>query len=185
MLTSNDDTLMFRKVFSTFNSALFGLEPTPSDNIVIDDGNYDSEVEDIKKELRDSLKNATSTEVDDPSNPPASPVQSIQSEHHVSISVTSTSHISHMVAALPQVSNVINSSVAHPSTKPQDEEISPSPGPRAVRPTAKRKGTKPTQSTSITDPNTAPTETVPAQKKKAKKVVTVEAPTRCLRNCGD
>ena len=82
------------------------------------------------------------------------PTPPLQSEHHVSVSITS--HVSHTVAASSQVSNVVNSTISLPSeqeiggssiqtTDPPIQQASP-PIEKAPRPIPKKKGPKSSKS---------------------------------------
>ncbi|KAF9642036.1 hypothetical protein BDM02DRAFT_3080219, partial [Thelephora ganbajun] len=45
MLTEDPNSRVFKRIISEFNASLFGVAPTPSDDFVPDDGDYDSELE--------------------------------------------------------------------------------------------------------------------------------------------
>ena len=161
MLTGDVNSSTFKRVFSEFNAHLFGKVPTLRNDLIADDGDYDSEVEQFMNELlTDSPVNAVTDAEANKTPPPSSlPISPLRSNHHVSISVTS--HVSHTVAASSQVSNIVSSSIAL-SPEPEVGEIYP-PNPEAtqppVRPTARKKSaklSKPTATDSDADANTAP-----------------------------
>ena len=122
MLSRDPEDPTFKRIFSHFNASLFSKAPTTSGRVVVDDGNYDIELEQFRNALladppvedvisagggKTSPLPSTSvtgagTNGTSPSTPPLQP-------DHVSISVTS--HISHTIAASSQVSNIVNSSV--------------------------------------------------------------------------
>ena len=177
ILTADRDSPTFERIFSEFNTSLFGTAPPLSGDLVADDGDYDSELEKFRNELR------AGSPIDDvadvrtgKASPPSLPIPSVQPDHHVSISVTS--HVSHTITASPQVSNVVNNSVILPSEREVDNPP-PSP-PKATRPTARKKGSKSSKPTEVT---TATAETDPASttlKKRSQraKAMPVETTTR-------
>ena len=130
MLTGDANSSIFKRVISKFNASLFGTTPVLSNNLIADDGDYDSELEQFRNELlADSpAEVVTSTGASDTfplaSLPPTPP---IQLDRRVSISVTS--HVLHTVAASSQVSNIISSNVTLPSE----------PGVKETPPQAQRK----------------------------------------------
>ena len=178
MLTEDPDSRVYKRIFSKFNTALFGVEPTPGNDFVIDDGDYDSEVENFKKGLR--AEDTTNLEIDEFTSPtPSPPTPTVQSDHHVSISVTS--HVSHTVAASSQVSNIVTSGPA-PPPESEAKEASP-PRQKGPRPVAKKKDPKASNPTTTTPQDN--TDTAPTRSKKATrsvKTTPVEPSSRVLRN---
>jgi len=185
MLTENPDSRPFKRIFLRFDTSLFGVEPTLSNDFVVDDGDYDSEVEAFKNGLHaegaTNASDASDVEVDEPTfPPPPPPTPLLRSDHHVSISVTS--HVSHTVAASSQVSNVVNSG----PTPPPEREVEEAPLPikKVIRsqPTKKKvtKASKPTTTTPEANTETAPTRS--KQAARLAKAAPVEPSTRVLRN---
>jgi len=184
MLTEDRNSSMLKRIFAEFNTSLFGTAPPRSDDFVPDDGDYDSELEQFRNELRaDSptvigIANSGGTRTPPPSSPPTSPVQP---DHHVLISVTS--HLSHTIAMSPQVSNIMNNSIVLPSGR-EDNEDPPSPL-KVSRPTAKKKGGKSSKSTTETttsDVNAGTTSSTKQKRTRKEKATPVEPPTgRVLR----
>ena len=167
MLTDDRDPPMLERIFAKFNSSLFGTAPPPGDDFIPDDGNYDSELEQFRNELRadspvEGVANGGQTRTPPPSSLPTSP---IQPDRHVSISVTS--HLSHTIAMSPQLSNIINSSIGLPPER-EDNEAPPSP-PKVPRPAAKKKGGKSTKSTTETTIPDVGTGTTSTKQKRARK----------------
>ena len=165
MLTEDPDSHMYKRIFSEFNALVFGTAPTLKDDLIIDDGDYDSEVERFKGDTRaDSpVEDIADVGTDNAPSVLSSLTPPLQLEHHVSVSVTS--HVSHTVAGSSQVSNIINSTVTLPLEQ-ESVESSPiqttPPVQTLTRPhPTKKKGTKSTKSAVKTpDPNTD--EVVPA-----------------------
>ena len=186
MLTEDHDSPTFKRIFAEFNTSLFGTAPPRSDNLIADDGDYESELKQFRNELRaDPFTEGVVDVGAKKTTPPCSlPVSPIQTDHHVSISVTS--HVSHTITTSSQVSTVINSSIA---LLPECEvsEVPPSP-PKVVRPVPKKNGSrpsKPTMETTTTMTSDANTDTASLQKKssrKAGKTTTMKLPTRVLRD---
>jgi len=196
MLSEDPDSRTFKRIFSEFDASLFGVEPTLSNDFVVDDGDYDSEVENFKNGLHaetivdvevEDFENGlhaetiADAEVDEPTFPlPPLPTPPVRSDRHVSISVTS--HVSHTVATSSQVSSVINSG----PTPPPECEVEEDPPPRKKdtrpQPTKKKeiKVSKPTTTTPKADTDTAPTRR--KQAARPAKTAPVEPPTRVLRN---
>ena len=149
MLTEERDSSMYTRIFEEFNRSLFNTTPPRSDDVIADDGDYDSELEAFRNETRtDSLPEGIVIGVGaKKTSPPSSlPTSPIQPDHHVSISVTS--HVSHTIAASSQVSNIINSSVTLP---PEHEVTETPPSPlKATRPAPKKKGSKSSKLTTAT-----------------------------------
>jgi len=186
MLIEDPNSSVFRRIFSEFNASLFGTVPILRNDPIVDDGDYDSEVEQFRNDLLaessvDAIASVGASETPLPPLLPAPPLQ-VQSDHCVSLSVTS--HISHTVTASSQVLNVINSSLAVP---PEPAVREPSSSTEVVqppaRPAAKKKGVKPLKpATTTPDPNVdaAPTLNRPTRRSKA---VTApeEQPARTLR----
>ena len=151
MLSATPDSPVFKRTFSEFNSSLFGAVSTLGDSdLIAEDGDYDSKLEQFKFDL---LQDPPVEDV--PEDVPSSPLPPeflddsdvpeplTQSEHQVSISVTSRVS-THAVAASSQVSNVVSSNITVSST-----ELEEAPPPlKAVRPAPKKvtkaskKGTK-------------------------------------------
>lgn len=165
MLTEDPDSHMYKRIFSEFNASVFGTAPTLKDDLIINDGNYDSEVKRFKRDTHaDSpVEDIADVGTDNAPSVLSSLTPPLQSEHHVSVSVTS--HISHTVTGSSQVSNVVNSIVTLPLEQESVESspIQTTPPVQMLtrpRPT-KKKGTKSSKSAAKTpDPNTD--EVVPA-----------------------
>ena len=157
MIVKDRDSPMYQRIFQEFNTCLFGTAPTPRNDIAPDTGNYESEIEQFINELHEDTSMVLDvTDLGAPppplSNPPA-----LQSDHHVSVSVTS--HVSHAVATSSHMTNVINT-----NTAPSPEPETPPSLPKASRPRPKKKGTNPTLATassSNTDP--AGTDSIPTR----------------------
>ena len=177
MLTEDPGSRMYTRIFSEFNASLFGTAPTLSNDFVVDDGDYDSEVERFKRDTRaeSPVEDAPNMEIDETTSILSSPAQSHQSDHHVSVSVVS--RVSHTIASSSQVSNVVNSSITVSSER-EVRESSP-PAQVAVRPLpTKISGSKTSKSTTAaSDPNP---ETAPTRRKKAN-ATPVESSQRTLR----
>ena len=105
---------LYKRIVAKFSIAVFGAAPPSSNDFVVDNGEYDSEIERFNKDARaeSPVESDDDVEVDTPSRLSAPPVPPLQSDHRVSISVAS--HVSHTIAALSQVSNVINNNVTLP-----------------------------------------------------------------------
>ena len=129
ILIKGYETPTYQRIFAEFNAALFGKVRVFSDNFIADDGDYDAEIEAFKNDLRaEEMANAeeavdAETPLPTPSLPsspslpspplPSSPTPSLQSDHWVSISVTS--HISHTtVASSSRVSTIVNNPMPPP-----------------------------------------------------------------------
>lgn len=144
MLTENPENPTYKRIFSEFNTAVFGTPaPTPNDGLVVEDGDYDSELEEFRNALLadTTIDGTTDVGANETSSCP-SPILPIQQDSHVAVSVTS--HVSQTVAAASQVSNTVNSSVALLPGECEVMEV-PSPIPKAARPLPKKKGGKPTK----------------------------------------
>lgn len=198
MLTEDPDDPVYKRIFSEFNAALFGTSPTFSNDLVVDDGDYDSEIERFKNDLREEATANTET---DKTPPIPSPLTvPLPSDPYVSISVTS--HVSRTIAASSQVSNVINHSAPLPLERevseapPPEREVmeAPSPGPadeveappkpqrpKPRKPTKSSKASKSTPTTSDPGADAASTST---RTKRTTKQATASPtePTRVLRN---
>jgi len=189
MLTDDPEDDMYKRIYSIFNASLFGIAPTVNDNLVVDNSNYDSEIEEFKQRLRatDSpAEDVTDTGVDEVSGPsPSRPMPPPQPDHRVSILVAS--NVSHTVTTSSQVSHVVNSSVSIPPEhgviedsppSPQDPPSSPPPPAlKAVRPVARKKGGKSKTTASNTNADTAPA----PNDQTTRQVKAVPAVTRALR----
>ena len=183
MLTGDANSSTFERIFSEFNASLFGTVPTLSNDLILDDGNYDSELEQFRNELlADSpIEAGTGTGANNTSPPSPLPASPLHPDQRVSISATS--HVSHTVVASSQVSNTINNTIVLP-LEPEVIETSP-PSPEAVqlvgRPAPKKKGTKPSRSTSDADANTIPTQKKRAARQAKTVIAPEEHPDRVLR----
>jgi hypothetical protein len=144
ILSDNPDSPMYKRIFEHFDTALFTPESTSSTTILVDDGNYDTEIAQFMSGL---LKDPV---IADPPVAGVSEAEAgadetlahllppvpVQSESHVSIAVTS--HISHTITASSQISNIIHSSV---TLSPEHKEISP-PSKENGQPAPRKKGGK-------------------------------------------
>lgn len=186
MLTEHPESPTFKRIFSEFNVAVFGTIPTPSDDLVAGDSDYDSELEQFKNGLLEDspIQAVGDVEVNETFSPSLSPAPTPQPEGRISVSVVS--HVSHTIAATSQVSNVISSNVSLPSGEHGVSDTSP-PVPKAARPAPKKKGAKLSKSTTSTSNANADTNTVPIPIPSKRgtapqpKVASVEHPTRTLR----
>ena len=188
MLTEDPNSSVFKRIFSKFNTSLFGTVPILRNDPIVDDGDYDSELEQFRNDLLaessvDAVASVGASETPLPPLLPAPPLQ-VQSDHCVSLSVTS--HISHTVTASSQVLNVINSSLA---VSPEPAVREPSSSTEVVqppaRPAAKKKGVKPPKpATTTPDPNVDAAPTLNNKRTRRSKAVTApeEQPARTLRN---
>ena len=179
ILSGGPEDPVLGRIFSHFKDSLFSKEPTPSDGVVADDGNYDLEIEQLRNDLLADppAGDVTNAGGDGTSSPPSPSRPSLQPDRQVSISVTGTgtsgtppstaplqpdrqvsisvtSHISHTIAASSQVSNIVHSSV---NLSPELEvgETSPigeTPPPiqEKPRPAPRKKGVKPLKSAAAT-----------------------------------
>lgn len=195
LLTEDPESSMYQRIFSKFKDSLFGKESDSDDKVVVDDGDYASELAQFKEGLiADSIaEGVTDAGVDEtsPLPPPASPP--LQLDHEVSISVANpgankasplpspptpplqpdrvsisvTSHISHTITASAQVSNIVNSSL---TLSPEHEVKEIPPIQEKSRPAPRKKATKPpkpTAATSDTNADVAPIRRVTRQTKPA------------------
>ena len=155
LLTEQPGSPVFERIYSTFNTSLFGEAPPITDEFITDDGNYNSELEEFRNGLlADSpVKNAVDIGTSRAPSPSPLPALPLQSEHHVAISVIS--NVSRTITASSQVTNVVNSTVHFPSEHEVRESLPPNPKP--ARPAPKKKTSKQAKSTktSDTDTNTA------------------------------
>jgi hypothetical protein len=142
ILSDNPNSPMYERIYAHFNTALFALESASSPTLLVDNGNYDTEIAQFNNELLmdpavagPPVAGVTKAEAGaDETLAHPLPSVPIQSESHVSIAVTS--HISHTIAASSQISNIVHSSV---TLSPEQEEISP-PSIKEVPPPSKEKG---------------------------------------------
>jgi hypothetical protein len=204
MLTQDPDSPVFKRIFSKFNISLFGVEPTVSNDLIADDGDYESELEEFRRGL---LADPLIEDVADAgvSLPPTPPIQldrrvstpaanagadetspfsgsllasPHQPGHEVSVSVTS--HISHTIAASSQVSNIVSSSIA---LSPEREVSKASPPiQEKARPAPKPKGVKSLTLAAATSDTNA--DAAPTQKKRTTrpaKTAPADPPARTLR----
>ena len=191
MLTEDPDSHVYKRIIAKFNASIFGTAPVLKNNFVINDGDYDSEVEQFKRDIRADppVEDVADVRINTPSALPP-PTPPLQSEHHVSVSVTS--HVSHTVAASSQVLNVVNSTISLPpgqeiggssiqTTDPPIQQASP-PIEKAPRPVLKKKGPKSSKlAATVLDPDTGAPGT--RSKKAARQADSTVAgpPTRTLR----
>lgn len=176
ILSANPDSPQIRRIFSEFNSALFGNVPTTSCDPIAEDGDYALELARFEVDFFADPQSdhaddeMTLPDIDDLEDPEIDDVQPaltdlVQPERRVSISVTS--HVSKKtVETSSQVSKVVSGHVDVPSIESEVEEAPP-PALKATRPAPKKKGS--TKSSTAT--------------KKAKGTPT-DPPTRTLRNRG-
>jgi len=108
MLAKNPRSPAYERIFAVFDSALFGKERVLSDDFIADNGDYTAALEKYNTKLR--LEEAANAEANRRSPlppspaPPPSPIlppSPLQSDHRVSISVTSL--VSHTIAGSSQV----------------------------------------------------------------------------------
>jgi len=176
LLIKKRETPTYKRIFAEFDAALFGKARALSNEFVADDGNYDSEVERFNQELEEEEVAEASPEP--PSIPlPSTPTPPPQSEHHVSISVTSS--VSHTIAASSHMSTTVNATP--PPAEREATESSP-PVQKTARPNPKKKGGKLAKPSNATpDVNT---DGAPIRKERAprqKKAVHEDIPARVLR----
>jgi len=198
MLTKDPESTMYKRIYSRFNTALFGTTRTASKDFVADDGDYESELEQFRNDLiaASTIEDLDVTDagpVDRASRlPPSLPSPPLQSDRRVSISVTS--NVLHTTAASSQVSNIVNSSITVPSECRVEEIPLPSPSPspsppspppvKVARPAPKKKAATKSVRSLVTTPDVeadaapAPRDRVTRQTKAA---AAKEAPTRALR----
>jgi len=100
ILTTNPDSPVFKRTFSEFNNSLFGAVPSLGDNFVAEEGDYNLELEQFMADLLADLEDKDLMEdpfaeltlqslpdLDDIEPTPKLPT--VQSKHHISISVMS------------------------------------------------------------------------------------------------
>ena len=164
MLTEDPDDPMYQTIFSHFDSALFGSEPVIGHNPIIDNGQYDSEIEEFKDRLRHTAINANAdTEADlAPSSPP---IPSPQLEQNVSIAVTAN-----VYCASSGISNLINNAIP-PESQTQEP---PPPNPKRSGQVPKKKG--PVRATSNVDSDAAAPATNRRSTRQAKNATEVTTP---------
>ena len=164
MLTEDPDSRMYKRIIAEFNTSIFGTAPVLKNNFVVDDGDYNLEVEQFKRDIHTDppVKDVANVQINTPSALPP-PTPPLQSEYHVSVSITS--HVSHTIAASSQVLNVVNSTISLPpeqeiggsliqTTDPPIQQASP-PIEKAPRPVPKKKGPKSSKSAAmVLDPDT-------------------------------
>ena len=51
ILTEDHNSPTFKRIFAEFNTSLFSTAPPRSDNLITDDGDYESELEQFRNEL--------------------------------------------------------------------------------------------------------------------------------------
>ena len=187
MLTANPDSPVYKRIFLTFNTSLFGARHALSADAIAEDGDYDSELGKFNAGLHaDPL--AEDADMAPVSLLPESPgveapeLPPLHSEHHVSVSVTS--HVStHATAASSQVSNIVSSSVTLPSV---ESEVQGAPPliPKAVRPAPRKKGSKLLKKATVTSVPGVVDDAIPAPAKKPVKNKSdpVDPPAKTLRN---
>lgn len=179
--TNSVNYRMYKRILTRFNTSLFGRVPATSNDFVVDDGDYDSEIEQFGRDVRaESPIESDDSEVEvinaSPrlASPPALP---LRLDQRVSISVAS--HVSHTVAASSQVSNIINSSVTLP-TERDTMETSP-PTQVTSRPLPKKK--KGTAASTTTSEEPEPTAAATKNKRSTRGAKPAPAPpTRVLRD---
>jgi hypothetical protein len=179
ILSPGPEDPVFERIFSHFKKSLFGKKPAPSNAIVVDTGNYDVELEQLRNDLLvDSPVDGVANAGGDGTSPPPSPsTPYLQPDRQVSTSVTGagtggtppstpplqpdrrvsisvTSHISHTIAASSQVSNIVHSSV---NLSPELEvgetspiEETPPPIQEKPRPAPRKKAVKSLKSAAAT-----------------------------------
>lgn len=175
MLTEDPESVSYERIFAEFDTAVLGKKPVLRDDFVLDDGDYKAEFEKFKSDLRaEEAADAEANKTPPPPPTPTLPSSPIQSDHRVSISITS--QVSHTIAASSQVSNVVNTST--PPPEPEDAEAPP-PAKKATRPAPKKKGRTKKPATTPDTTDAAPTQTGPAGQANG---VPEELPTRVLRN---
>lgn len=168
-----------RRVFSAFHEGLFGPEPTNVAAPTPTNNNLNSEVEKFKRALSAKTPNnrVVNPVISETSIPPSAgklptqsggpsslaPASPVESEHLVSIAVTS--NVSHTVTASSRVSHTANSNVGPPASGSDIGEDSP-PVPKAAQLRAKPKRGKSSKTTTPPDPNLddAPTTEKPGRK---------------------
>ena len=179
MLTEDPESTMYKRIFSKFNTSLFGTVSIANNNFVADDGDYESELEQFKNNI---LIGPPVEDVIDARADMVSPsVSPVPSDHSVSISITSC--VSHTTAESSQVSNTVNSSIALPPNYEVEETETPPPNPlkKPGRPLPRKMGAKSSKSTT---PDIDANAAVPAPDKRGgrkAKATPVQAPTRVLR----
>lgn len=180
MLSKDPESSMYQRIFSEFNNSLFGTTPVLSNNFVADNGDYDSELERFKDEVESTSPTKVADKARANEFPPSLPVLPPQSDHHISISVTS--NVLHTTAMSSQVSNIISSAIAPPQ---EPEAVIENPPPRQkARPAPKKKGGKSLKSIVVTPNADADAFSTPKNEvnQQAESTPTVEPPTRALRS---
>ena len=149
MLTENPESAMYKRIFSKFNTSLFGTISTTNNDFVTDDGDYESELEQFKNDvlIGPPVEDVIDTGADTVSlgSPSVSPVPS---DHGVSISITSS--VSHTTAESSQVSNTVNITLPANSEVEETETPPPNPPRKLSRPLPKKTGAKSSKSQPLT-----------------------------------
>ena len=52
MLTEDPDSRVYKRIIAEFNASIFGTAPVLKNNFVVNDGDYNSEVEQFKRDIR-------------------------------------------------------------------------------------------------------------------------------------
>lgn len=182
-LTSKANTPAIRRIYSEIDAAIFGkAKPAANDAPIIDDGNYESDLEELNNALSAEAAATTTAEPDnatlEPPSPSlfASPTQSFQAEHHFSVNVTATSHVSRTITAPSRVLNATDS-----DTAPTDLDDEGLPPPKTTK-AKSSKSSKLAPAASATNTNTSPTVVSKKRNKETKVATVVESSARHLRS---
>ena len=111
ILSTDPSVPTYQRIFTIFNTSLFGMTATPRAYFILDTGDYDAELREFNEWLAAEKRGDTET-VD--LSPPSPPAPSSPPESHISVSVTS--NISLVTAAV----NVVTSNI---TLVPTDENI--------------------------------------------------------------
>jgi hypothetical protein len=127
MLIKRSDSTAFRRIFTKFNKSVLDFEPTPNSGLIIDKGNYASELEDFEAAL-DADESIVDMGVDATTVSPRPSPSPLQSRDHGTpipapptkshVSITITSNVSSAIAESSQTFNV-----AHPDPTAESQPL--------------------------------------------------------------
>jgi hypothetical protein len=173
ILSSDPLDPTYQRIFTIFNTSLFGVTATPRADFVLDTGDYDAELREFNERLA-AEKSGDNETTDLP--PPSPPAPSSPPRSQISVSVTSN------VSLVTTAVNVVTSNIALVPTDETAVETLP-PAPKVTKPPTKKKAAW--GSSTITGPPghdaepVAPTKKNPARKAKT---TSTEPPTRSTRS---
>ena len=105
---------LYKRIIYKFSIAVFGATPVSSNEFVVDDGKYESELERFNEDahVESPVESDDDVEVVGAPSQLTSPAPPLQSDRRVSISIAS--NVSHTIAALSQVLNMISNNITLP-----------------------------------------------------------------------